>query len=79
MRINVYAEELPYERAVECVETTVSATGAKYFGARLYLLSAKELPNNPGDDNRSAITFWGPRRRVARLLRELADAMDGNE
>ena len=78
MRINVYAEELPEERAVERVETTISGTGAKFFGARLYLLSAKELHDYPGDDDRSAITFWGPRRRVARLLRELADAMDGD-
>jgi hypothetical protein len=75
VRINVYAEELPDERAVERVETTAK-TGRTYFGARLYLKSPEALHDDPEDDDRSAITFWGPRAKVAKLLRELADAME---
>ena len=75
MRINVYAEELPTERRVERVKTTAD-TGRTFFGARIYLASAKELHDEPGDDDRSAITFWGPRSKVAALLREAADAVE---
>lgn len=74
MRINVYAEELPTERRVERVSTTAK-TGRTYYGARVYLQSAESLHDKDGDDDRSAITFWGPREKVAALLRELADAM----
>lgn len=86
MRINVYAEELPdnmtpeqVSRAVERVSTNVkdSYPIRTYFGARLYLKSPEALHDKPGDDDRSAITFWGPREKVATLLRQLADAMDG--
>jgi hypothetical protein len=35
VRINIYAEELPDERAVERVSKTAD-TGRTYFGARLY-------------------------------------------
>jgi len=76
LRINVYAEELPTERAVERVSKTAD-TGTTYFGARLYLQSPEALHDRDGDDDRSAITFWGPRTKVAALLRELASAMDG--
>ena len=74
MRINVYAEELPNDRRCERVETTAK-TGRTYYGARVYLQSAESLHDKDGDDDRSAITFWGPRKKVAALLRELADAM----
>lgn len=74
MRINVYAEELTEDRAVERVET-VAKTGVRYFGARIYLKSPEEIHDRPDDDDRSAITFWGPRAKVAALLRAAADAM----
>lgn len=76
MRINVYAEELPSERAVERVETTAK-TGRTYYGARIYLQSAESLHDRDGDDDRSAITFWGPRAKVASLLRAAADTLEG--
>ena len=75
MRINVYAEELPKLRRVERAETTAK-TGRKYFGARIFLESPEALHDNDGDDDRSAITFWGPREKVAALLREAADLME---
>ena len=76
MRINIYAEELPDERRVERMKTHVEERNRTFFGARIYLRSASELHDEPGDDDRSAITFWGPRDKVAALLREAADAMD---
>lgn len=75
MRINVYAEELPNERRVERVQTTAD-TGRTFFGARIFLESSEYLHDEPGDDDRSAITFWGPRERVAALLREAADEVE---
>lgn len=78
MRINIYAEELPTERRVERISTTAD-TGRTYFGARVYLQSPESLHDEPGDDDRSAITFWGPREKVAALLRELADTMQSEE
>jgi hypothetical protein len=75
VRINIYAEELPDERAVERVSKTAD-TGRTYFGARLYLKSPEALHDRDGDDDRSAITFWGPREKVAALLRQLADTME---
>jgi hypothetical protein len=75
MRINVYAEELPTERRVSVVETTAD-TGRTFVGARIFLKSADALHDEPGDDDRSAITFWGPPRKVAGLLREAAIAIE---
>lgn len=75
MRINVYEEELPRDRRVERVETTVEKTGNTYYGARIYLQSPDSLHDTEGDDDRSAITFWGPRERVARLLRDAANVL----
>jgi len=76
MRVNIYAEELPECRPLERV-TKLSETGRRYYGVRLFLKSPKELHDRDGDDDRSAITFWGPRTKVAALLRRLADEMDG--
>ena len=85
MRTNVYAEELYdldevdenfHHRVVEVVKTKVKATGLTFFGARLFLKSATELHNTPDDDDRSAITIWGPRAKVAKLLRKMADEME---
>lgn len=78
MRINVYAEELPDERRCERVVVDTMA-GRTYYGARLFLKSTGELPDESGDDNRSAVTFWGPRAKVVALLRELAGVMEREE
>ena len=78
MRINVYAEELPeldYSRAIQIVQKTAD-TGRTFFGARLFLVSPDSLHDTPDDDDRSAVTIWGPRGKVAALLRMLADQMD---
>ena len=78
MRINVYTEELPDfgdVRAVERVQKTVN--GKTFHGARLYLRSPGSLHDRPDDDDRSAVTIWGPRATVATLLRRMAHAMDG--
>lgn len=75
MRINVYEEELPIVRRVERVSTHVKDTGNTYYGARIYLQSAESLHDKPGDDDRSAITFWGPREQIAQLLREAANVL----
>ncbi len=78
MRINVYAEELPEvddPRATQVVEVTASE-GSTFFGARLYLVSPIELHDTPEYDDRSAITIWGPREKVAALLRRMADEVE---
>lgn len=77
MRLNVYAEELPDqpdERAIQRVEK-IADTGTKFSGVRLFLKSPRELHDTPEDDDRSAITFWGPREKVALLLHKMADAI----
>lgn len=55
MRINVYDEEITGE--VDCVTKTAD-TGLTFMGLRLYLASPDVLHDVPGDDDRSAITFW---------------------
>jgi len=78
MRINIYAEELPGTDDSRAVERVVKKTdiGRTFFGARLYLLSSEYLHDEPHDDDRTAITIWGPRSKVAALLRRMADAME---
>ena len=80
MRINVYAEEMPdlEDRdgpAVQRFEKEAD-TGVTYFGVRIFLKSPDDLHDTPGDDDRSAITFWGPRAKVAFLLRRAAHVME---
>ncbi len=58
MRINVYSQELTKE--VTLVETVARDTGIVHYGIRLYLHSPDLLHNQPGDDDRSAVTFWIP-------------------
>ena len=81
MRINIYAEELPEKGSRLPMERVSKKTdsGRTFFGARLYLQSAEALHDTPDDDDRSAVTIWGPRAQVAQLLRELADTMEGNQ
>lgn len=57
MRINVYAEELTHD--VEVFQKT-SDTGRVFFGVRFYFHSSPLLHFKPGDDDRSAVTFWVP-------------------
>jgi hypothetical protein len=76
VRINVYSQELTEE--VELVEKK-SNTGEVYYGVRMYLASSDVLHNTPGDDDRSAITFWLPTSRhfntshLANVFRHMAD------
>ena len=60
MRINVYSQELTKE--IEHI-TKVADTGITYHGVRMYLASPEVLHYAPGDDDRSAITFWIPNAR----------------
>lgn len=66
MRVNIYAEEMTNK--VEIISKEIE--GHKYTGVRFYL----ELPatvngkqhqgpfmHRPGDDDSSAVTFWGKR------------------
>lgn len=78
MRINIYAEELPDGIGPDSIErvTKQADTGRTFYGARVYLASPDELHHTLADDDRSAVTFWGPRAAVASMLRAMADAMD---
>lgn len=78
MRINVYAEELPdaSDPRATAVTSKLTDTGRTFFGARLFLKSPVDLHDEPGDDDRSAITIWGPRKQVAALLRRMADEIE---
>ena len=58
MRINVYSQELTDEVQVE---TKTSNTGRVYSAVRLMLHSSDRLHHEPGDDDRSGVTFWLPR------------------
>ncbi len=84
MRVNVYAEELTDKVAIVAKEIE----GETFIGVRFYL----ELPatvggaqyqgpfiHRPGDDDSSAVTFWGKRnlRRVLQRALELLDAHGG--
>ena len=75
MRINIYAEELPSTPDYERV-SKLSDTGIVYFGARLYLKSHSDMHHTCKDDDRNAITIWGPRIKVAAILRAMANEMD---
>ena len=78
MRINIYGEELPDaddNHAFQRVNK-VTDTGKIYFGTRVCLRSAKELHYTDEDDDRSAVTFWGPKDKVAAILRRMADQME---
>lgn len=55
MRLNVYDEEITGEVAIVGKR---AETGTIFSGIRVFLASPKELHNLPGDDDRSAITFW---------------------
>lgn len=69
MRINVYSQELtPEVRVVQKGE---------FKGISLMLHSSPMLHNRPGDDDRSAVTFWLPgslerRDEIARAFEQMA-------
>lgn len=80
MRVNVYAEEMTDK--VEIISKEIE--GQKFTGLRLYL----ELPatvggkqyqgpfmHKPGDDDSSAVTFWG-KRDLRVVLRKMLDKLD---
>lgn len=86
MRVNVYAEELT-ER-VEIVTKTID--GQDFTGLRLYLeLPATQEVNGgvvqhrgpflhrPGDDDSSAVTFWG-KQDLRLLLRKALAILDAH-
>jgi hypothetical protein len=84
MRVNVYAEEMT-ER-VEIVTKEVS--GEKFTAVRFYLELPVTVPVNngvtihkgpfihkPGDDDSSAVTFWG-KQDLRPLLRKALALLD---
>lgn len=84
MRVNIYAEEMPVEPRIEIIEKEVE--GNKFTALRIYL----ELPatvdgkqyqgpfiHRAGDDDSSAITFWG-KRDLRVLLREALAKLDAH-
>jgi hypothetical protein len=61
MRINVYSQEINLDpRQLELVEQEAD-TGITYSAVRMFLHSSDRLHDVPGDDDRSAITFWLPK------------------
>lgn len=83
MRVNVYAEELPEQGAVEIISKQIE--GAKFTGLRIPLYLPVTLQDgtqargkfmhHPGDDDSSAITIWG-KRDLRALLREALTKLD---
>lgn len=71
MKINVYSQELTSEVKVI---TKTSNTGKVYYAASLIFHSSDMLHNAPGDDDRSAVTFWLPWTKERR--EDLAKAFD---
>ena len=63
MRINVYSQELTSEVVVIEKE---SNTGLVYSAVQFILRSSPSLHHPPGDDDRSAVTFWLPRSKERR-------------
>lgn len=90
MRVNIYAEEITSR--VELVEKEVE--GEKFLGVRFYLELPIATPSGsghivqhrgpfihrPGDDDSSAVTFWGERdlRKVLRRALEMLDSYYAN-
>lgn len=85
MRINVYAEELTDETELMTKIANVNGREITFYGVRVYLASPGELHSHPGDDDRSAITFWVPWTvegghdfvKVRKALYDMADRISG--
>jgi hypothetical protein len=83
MRINAYSQELLTDDGVEVHRIVKPVqqqadTGVTYSAVRLFLHSSERLHDRPGDDDRSAITFWlpqSPQRReaIAAIFEEMAE------
>lgn len=85
MRVNIYAEEMTDR--VEIV--TKEADGHAFTGLRFYLYLPVTLPNSTlgpvqergpflhreGDDDSSAVTFWG-KRDLRDVLRKALEMLD---
>jgi hypothetical protein len=82
MRVNVYAEEMTDQ--VEIISKEID--GQEFTGCRFYLHLPVTDPNTgeqrkgpfihrPGDDDSSAVTFWG-KRDLRRVLREAINRLD---
>lgn len=81
MRINVYAEEMTDR--VEVI--TKEIDGRKFTAIRFYLELPVTLPNGqqakgpfmhrPGDDDSSAVTFWG-KRDFRPMLKRAIELLD---
>ena len=75
MRVHVYSQELTKEVAL--VSKTAD-TGIIYYGVRMILASSPMLHCSPGDDDRSAVTFWIPNAKsfapadLAQVFRDMA-------
>lgn len=77
MRINIYAEELTSD--VEIIEKTTP--DGTFTGVRFWLELPVTLPDGtqaqgrfihkPGDDDSSAVTFWGKRKLKEALEKAL--------
>jgi hypothetical protein len=63
--VNVYQEELTTK--VKFVKKKAE-TNAEFIGIRFYLHSPHELHDDPGDDDRSAVTFWSTSREQLEKL-----------
>lgn len=76
MRVNVYAEEMT-ER-VEIISKEID--GQKFTGLRFYLelpvFDGREGPR-PGDDDSSAVTFWG-KQDLRVVLRRALDLLNSH-
>lgn len=83
MRVNIYAEEMTSR--VEIIAKEID--GHTFTGCRFYLELPATLPDgtqvqapfmhHAGDDDSSAVTFWGKRDLRAVLVRALA-ALDAH-
>jgi hypothetical protein len=74
MKVNVYKEEQTMEVAVVKKK---AGTGADYVGMSFILHSATELHDDSGDDDRSAVIFWGTsREELAKFLSRAVDELE---
>jgi len=83
MRVNIYAEELSAETPVEIIHKVIE--GQVFTGLRFYLHLPVTMPDgtqvqgpfihHPGDDDSSAVTFWG-KKDLRVVLRRALHALD---
>lgn len=75
MRVNVYAKELTNE--VTKVHATAD-TGKVFSGIRFMLESSDKLHHTQADDDRSAVTIWGPKDTLRELFTKALDLLSVN-